>query len=204
MPHAVDVPHAPVDLGNTIRIGRVTRAHGVTGALEVRPDWEESRGLLVAREVVLESESGVVESWAVRSSRQTPKGVLLQLDGIDDRDAAEARRGYAVRVRRELLPELDTGEYYLSDLIGAEVESPEGHLGRVVEVQMYPSVDAIVIEAADGSRYEQPLLDEWLARVDVAARRVALVSRDGLIEAPKNPAPARGATQGSGIKAGGA
>jgi 16S rRNA processing protein RimM len=181
------VARAELELDGTIRIGRITRAHGVTGALEVRPDWEESRGLLKAREVLLESESGEVTAHAVRGSRRTPKGVLLELDGIADRDEAEARRGHAVRVRRELLPKLGDGEYYLCDLIGADVDSPEGALGRVVEVQMYPSVDAVVIEAADGSRYEQPLLDEWLASVDVGARRVSLVSRDGLIEAPKAP-----------------
>lgn len=177
--------HADDELAGTIRIGRITRAHGVTGALEVKPDWEESRSLLAAREVVLESESGALASFAVQSSRRTPKGVLLQLEGIGDRDAAEARRGNAVRVRRDLLPKLAEGEYYLCDLVGAEVESPEGPLGRVVEVQMYPSVDAIVIEAPDGERYEQPLLDEWLGRVDVAARRVVLTSRDGLIDAPR-------------------
>jgi 16S rRNA processing protein RimM len=182
------VARAELELDGTIRIGRITRAHGVTGELEVRPDWEESRGLLVAREVLLESESGQLESRVVRSSRRTPKGVLLHLDGIDDRDEAEARRGHAVRVRRELLPKLADGEYYLSDLIGVDVDSPEGPLGRVVEVQMYPSVDAMVIEAADGARYEQPLLDEWLAHVDVGARRVSLVSRDGLIDVPKLPA----------------
>lgn len=173
-----------LQLDDTIRIGRVTRAHGVTGELEVRPDWEESRGLLAAREVVLEAASGELEARRVRSSRRTPKGILLSLDGIDDRDKAEARRGQAVRVRREFLPELGDGEYYLCDLIGADVDSPEGLVGRVVEVQMYPSVDALVIEAPDGARYEQPVLDEWLARVDVAARRVSLSSRDGLIEAP--------------------
>jgi 16S rRNA processing protein RimM len=180
------VAGADDELDGTIRIGRVTRAHGVTGELEVRPDWEQSRGLLAAREVVLESEAGELEARAVRSSRRTPKGVLLLLEGIEDRDAAEARRGNAVRVRRELLPELADGEYYLCDLIGADVvDSADGSVGRVIEVQMYPSVDAIVIEAADGSRYEQPLLDEWLARVDLKARRVTLASRDGLIEAPK-------------------
>jgi len=178
-------PQADDELDGTIRIGRVTRGHGVTGALEVRPDWEESRGLLAARQVVLESEAGVLRAYAVRGSRRTPKGVLLELDGVSDRDAADALRGYAVRVRRELLPQLAEGEYYLSDLIGADVDSPEGPVGRVVEVQMYPSVDAIVIEAGDGSRFEQPLLDEWLGRVDVAGRRVSLSSRDGLIEAPK-------------------
>jgi 16S rRNA processing protein RimM len=187
------VARVELELDGTIRIGRVTRAHGVVGELEVRPDWEESSGLLAAREVLLESESGELERRVVRSSRRTPKGVLLRLDGIDDRDQAEARRGYAVRVPRELLPALGAGEYYLCDLIGADVESPEGSVGRIVEVQMYPSVDAVVIEAADGTRYEQPLLDEWLAHVDVAARRVSLASRDGLIDAPG--APARGAVK---------
>lgn len=172
-------------LDETIRVGRVTRAHGVVGELEVRPDWEGSSGLLAASEVVLESANGELETRAVRKMRRTPKGLLLQLEGIDDRDEAEARRGQAVRVRRELLPKLADGEYYLCDLIGADVDSPEGPVGRVVEVQMYPSVDALVIEAPDGTLCEQPLLDEWLAGVDVAARRVRLVSRDGLIDAPK-------------------
>jgi 16S rRNA processing protein RimM len=178
-------------LDGMIRIGRVTRAHGVSGELEVRPDWEQSRGLLEAREIVLESDSGERESRSVRSSRQTPKGVLLSLEGIGDRDQAEARRGFAVLVRREVLPALADGEYYLCDLVGATVECPDGPVGQVVEIQMYPSVDAIVIEAADGARFEQPLLDEWIARVEPKARRVELVSRDGLIEVPRARPAAR-------------
>lgn len=175
---------AAVTLDGSIRIGRVTRAHGVLGELEVRPDWEHSRGLLEAHEVVLEAESGALEAHAVRSRRQTPKGVLLALEGIVDRDAAEARRGNAVWIPREVLPSLADGEYYLCDLIGASVLC-DGPVGTVVEVQMYPSVDALVIEAADGTRFEQPLLDEWIAKVEVAERRLELVSRDGLIEVPR-------------------
>ena len=178
-------------LDKTIRIGRVTRAHGVNGELEVRPDWEHSRSLLEAREVVLEALSGALEAHAVRGVRQTPKGILMVLDGIGDRDAAEARRGNAVRVSRDLLPKLADGEYYLCDLVGARVDGPDGPVGVVAEIQMYPSVDSIVIEAPDGTRYEQPLLDEWIERVDVASGQVTLVSRDGLIEEPKARAPER-------------
>lgn len=178
-------------LSATIRVGRVTRAHGVTGELEVRPDWEESRGLLAARQVLLEAEDGSYEQRDVRTSRRTPKGVLLALVGVDDRDAAEALRGRTVRVSRELLPRLGAGEYYLCDLVGASVQAPDGPVGTVVEIQMYPSVDALVIEAGDGSSYEQPLLDEWIAKVDIPARQVELVSRDGLIEGdkPRSPRP---------------
>lgn len=178
-------------LPGTIRVGRVTRAHGVSGELEVRPDWAEGRGLLDAEQVVLETETGALEPRVVRSSRRTAKGVLLLLEGIADRDAAEARRGCTVRVSRELLPRLGAGEYYLCDLVGAQVTAPDGPVGVVVEVQMYPSVDAIVIDAGDGELLEQPLLDDWITRVDVAARRVELASRDGLIESEK-PRRSRG------------
>jgi 16S rRNA processing protein RimM len=115
--------------------------------------------------------------------RRTPKGVLLSLQGVDDRDAADERRGCVVLVPRAALPELAPGEYYLSDLIGARVLAPEGaELGTVTEVQMYPSVDAIVIQSASGERWEQPLLDEWIARVDLTEGSIVLASDGGLIE----------------------
>jgi hypothetical protein len=49
---------------------------------------------------------------------------------------------------------------------------------------MYPSVDAIVIEAPSGARLEQPLLDHWVERVDMKARQIHLASVEGLIDVP--------------------
>lgn len=169
-----------------LRLGVVVRAHGLGGALEVRPDWSDSRGLLEAKTLVLEAPDGRREHVQVRSARATPKGVLLALAGIEDRTLADERRGHLVLVSREALPCLEPGEYYLSDLVGSRVITPtQAELGRVVEVQMYPSVDAIVIESASGERWEQPLLDEWIERVDVAGGVVVLSSEDGLIEVPR-------------------
>ena len=181
---------SPVARSETIRIGRVVRAHGLLGELEVRPDWTESRGLLEASEVMLESEAGQVEVRRVNRSRQTPKGVLMQLAGITDRNAAEARRGFTVLVNREKLPTLADGEYYLCDLVGLEVYAPGGLVGKVVDVQMYPSVDSMTIETPSGGTLEQPLLDEWIERVDAAAGRITLASLDGAIEGGGSASPA--------------
>lgn len=180
---------------DTIRIGRVMRAHGLGGELEVRPDWTDSRGLLDASQVVLESAEGRRQVFKVTRARQTPKGTLMLLDGIADRDAAEALRGQTVSVPRDTLPSLAEGEYYLCDLVGLSVCWAEGPIGEVVEIQMYPSVDAIVIETPTGERLEQPLLDQWVERVDLRERRITLVSPDGLIEVPRGavPKPSKGA-----------
>lgn len=164
------------------------RAHGLVGELEVRPDWSDSRGLLDASQVVLESADGGRRLFEVTRARQTPKGTLMLLAGIADRDAAEALRGQTVNVPRDALPSLAEGEYYLCDLVGLSVSWAAGTIGKVVEVQMYPSVDAIVIETPTGDRLEQPLLDQWVERVDLRERTITLASQDGLIEVPRAPA----------------
>jgi 16S rRNA processing protein RimM len=188
----------PVVREDTIRIGRVTKAHGLTGELEVRPDWPDSRGLLDAREVVLEAADGRRESFVVTRQRPTPKGILILLKGIADRTAAESRRGNTVSVPRGALPSLAEGEYYLCDLVGLEVFCEGGAVGRVVEVQMYPSVDAIVIETPAGDRAEQPLLDEWVEQVDLKSARILLRSLDGLIEVPGASRASEGPAEGTG------
>ena len=160
----------------------MVRAHGLRGELEMRLDWSDSRALSEAREIILTSREGVEARHVVQHARKTPKGVVVQLRGVQDRDAAEAQLGTLVSVRRSELPPLGEGEYYLCDLVGLVVSAPEGEVGKVVDVQVYPSVDAIVIETPAGSRVEQPLLNEWIERVDLAGRHIRLSSAAGLIE----------------------
>ena len=177
--------------GDALRIGRVMRAHGLKGELEVRLDWPDSRSLLEAKRLLLSLTDGVTQSRSIAGTRQTSKGILVRVEGVADRDAAEALAGATVSVLRSDLPPLEQGEYYLCDLVGLHVSGPAGAVGRVIEIQMYPSVDAIVIEAPSGERFEQPLLGEWLERVDVAGAGILLSSLDGLLEVPP---PASGAT----------
>lgn len=178
-------PRAQFESRELLRIGRVARAHGLRGELEVRLDWADSSALFEAEHVLLTLLDGRSELRALAGTRQTHKGVLLRVEGLSDRTAADEWAGATVSVLRSELPALAEGEYYLCDLQGLQVMGPDGVLGRVVEVQMYPSVDAIVIEAPSGDRFEQPLLPHWLSKVDVAAGVVSLSSLDGLLEAPR-------------------
>src|SRR5688572_4794354 len=173
---------APKEL---LRIGRVTRAHGLKGDLEIRLDWADSDALLQAERVLLAVPGGKTELRALAGTRQTPKGVLLRVEGVADRTAADEWAGATISVLRSELPPLAEGEYYLCDLPGLTVTGTGGPLGRVVDVQMYPSVDAVVVETPAGERFEQPLLPHWLSKVDVAGGTLALSSLDGLLEVPR-------------------
>jgi 16S rRNA processing protein RimM len=131
----------------------------------------------------------------VRNARRTPKGVLLSLHEVSDRDGAEAICGWSVSLEREVLPPLEAGEYYLCDTVGADVLGPDGaRVGRVVDLRMYPSLDAVLIELEGGGHAEQPLLEHWLEEVDVAARRIVLKSTDGLLEVGDDSTPSEAQT----------
>lgn len=165
----------------SVEIGRIAKAHGLRGEVGVKLHWSASEVLFSVDEVFVESDAGQ-RTLRVEACRPTPKGVLLKLAGIDDRTAAEALRGASVSVPRALLPELEEGEFYLADLLGAKVIAPDGEVGEVIEVRMDPSVDTAVIRTPDGKSVEQPLVEAWLDEVDLEARVIRLSSRDGLVD----------------------
>jgi 16S rRNA processing protein RimM len=134
-------------------------------------------------EVVLSAKGKTLGTFGVRTVRPVDRAVLVSLVGIEDRDRAEMLRGASVAVAREALPPLEDGEYYLCDLVGASVVSPNGPVGEVVEVRVHPSVDTLVVRAPDGALWEQALAEPWILRVDVENKRVELASADGLVEA---------------------
>jgi 16S rRNA processing protein RimM len=167
-----------------LAIGRVVRAHGLRGELRVEPFFAGSDALERVSELWLSEraeDAGGAVLHAVEHARPVPKAYLVQLEGVADRNAAEALRGRTVWVARDALPPSDDSEYYLVDLVGAKVVGPEGEIGVVVEIATHPSVDALVIRTPDGRTLEQALVPDWIARVSVADKLVELASLDGLI-----------------------
>jgi 16S rRNA processing protein RimM len=155
----------------------------VRGEIRVALHWEHSDSLSHADEVVLTAKGKPLGTFEVRSVRPVDRAVLLSLVGIEDRDRAESLRGAMVSVARAALPPLENGEYYLCDLVGATVVSPNGPVGEVVEVRVHPSVDTLVVRAPDGALWEQAIAEPWIVSVDIASGRIELASADGLVEA---------------------
>lgn len=164
----------------TLEVGRVSKAHGITGELRIVPHWEGSDALAHARSLWLTGKAGRV-AYEIERVRAVPRAFLVKLRGVDDRNAAEVLHGALVNVARDLLPPLAEGEYYLADLVGLKVIGPEGEIGEVTAIASHPTVDAIVVRLADGTSAEQVMSEPWLDRVDVATGQIHLSSLDGLM-----------------------
>ncbi len=158
-----------------LEIAVVARPHGVKGELKLALHQRGSEVLLARPRLRLVLPSGEVRPAALRAVRRVPDGMLATLDGVHDRDAADALRGARVEVARAALPALGDGEMYCADLPGCEVRLGARRVGEVVRVLSYPSCDALVVAGA-GGEIEVPLTDAYVARIDGAARVVELTA----------------------------
>ena len=157
-----------------ILLGHIAGAHGIRGEVLIKTYTEAPEN--VGAYGPLCDESGT-RTFNLKSARATQKGVVARLQGVDDRNAAEALKGIALYIERERLPAAADGEFYHADLIGlAAVDSDGKPLGEIVAVQNYGAGDLLEIRLAGASRTELvPFTDAAVPEVDIAARRVVVI-----------------------------
>lgn len=109
-----------------ILLGRIHGAFGVRGELKLESFTEPVAQILRYQPWLVRDPQGREREVAGARGRDTAKGIVLQLPGVEDRDAAEALRGSEVFVPRTALPPARPGEYYWVDLEGLRVVNLEG------------------------------------------------------------------------------
>lgn len=162
-------------------IAWVAAAHGVRGALRLRPETDFPERL-PGRRVWLE---GPAPRWAVLETVQPyRRGMLIaRVDGVVDREGAEALRGYELQVPMEELPPLPAGEYYHHQIVGLAVVDEQGaDLGRVTEVRRTGANDVYVVERSGGRRWMLPAVRAFVLEIDLEAARITVRPIPGLIE----------------------
>lgn len=103
-------------------MGRFGRAHGIKGEVKVYPETDAPDRFNEIERVFVGRRRETAEPMAVEGARfQFPKGgavvVLLKLEGVDDRDAAQDLTGAYVYGDPADMP-LEDGEVFLHDIAG--------------------------------------------------------------------------------------
>jgi 16S rRNA processing protein RimM len=134
-------------------VGRVLKPHGIRGEIRVEIITAYPERLIQHTVFYLAHPHSpdVVERYAVESARFHKDIALLKLTGCPDRNAAEQLRDMWVQIPAEEAAPLEEGEFYLFQLIGAQVETETGELlGCVVEVIETGANDVYVVHGPRG------------------------------------------------------
>jgi 16S rRNA processing protein RimM len=151
-------------------MGRVLGAHGIRGALRLHSAADPPEGLLDYAEWWLLRPPAAPRRVRPLAGELATTGLLVQLEGIADRDAAEALKGAEVAVDRALLPPLPDGQYYWADLEGLAVLTLDGvALGRIAHLVDYGAHPLMVIRDGVRERLVPFVTGHPVVAVDLAA-----------------------------------
>lgn len=97
----------------------------------------------------------------------------VQLEGVDDRDAAELLNGRDILVEREHMPAAGPREYYREDLEGFTVRNCEGVVLGVLQYFLEAPAGALMVVSGEKERW-LPASVPFLKRVDLERREIEL------------------------------
>ena len=152
-----------------ILMGRIHGAFGVRGELKLESFSDPPDAIFRYRPWTLRTAQGAERELEGARGRSTAKGIVMQLPGVEDRDAAAALRGGEIFVPRSALPPPKPGQYYWVDLEGLRVVNTGGvDFGTVSHLFSTGANDVLV---AQGERERMiPFLEpDYVVSVDFEA-----------------------------------
>lgn len=177
-------------MNEPLTLAQVVGVYGIKGWVKLRIWLEQPELLATLGTLALVPERKERRSLDrltdVLSIKPQGKGYVAQLKGIEDRNGAEALKGWYLQAPEAQLPRVEEGEFYWRDLVGLEVwcydvDSPLGTapivLGRIDYMLDTGANDVMVVAASgqsidDRERLIPWLIDEVVTKVDLSQRRV--------------------------------
>ena len=103
-----------------LECGKICSAHGVRGAVKVEHWCDSPKVLASQKRVFLAEKDGTYKEMKVTGASVGSRFVVLTLDGIDSREAAQAEKNRIIYLKREDIP-LKKGCVLIADMIGIPV-----------------------------------------------------------------------------------
>jgi 16S rRNA processing protein RimM len=176
----------PSPTAKRLCVGIVTGPHGIRGGLRIKSFTADPADIDAYGPV---SDETGTRHFAIRVVGMIKGVVLAELDGITDRNAAEALKGLNLYVDREQLPPADADEFYHADLLGLEARLADGTvLGAVTGLYDFGAGESVEITGPKGAVTMVPFTKAAVPAIDLTGGTLTIDPPAGLFEKPAPPA----------------
>jgi 16S rRNA processing protein RimM len=166
-------------------VGRVAKAHGITGevVVEIRTDDPETRFAPGTTLRGKPSRGGPERDYVVDSARAHSGRLLVRLEGVADRTAAESLKGILFLVDAADLPPIDDpDEFYDHQLEGLQVVTTAGTpIGSVAEV-LHTAAGELLSVRAEHGEVLVPFVSAIVTSVSLVDQTIEIDPPAGLLE----------------------
>ena len=167
------------------QIGRITSAHGIRGEVKVFLTSEDTSLFAGLEEVWLMDREKPVR-YQVDQVRPQKGQWILKIQGIEDRNQAEELKNLGLWVPDEWLKPLEEGEFFIHELIGAQVFDRAGNLLGQIEHYFEPGPHVVFEVKSEAGDFLFPATDEGLKEILPEQKRVIIEPLPGLLELNRN------------------
>ncbi|MFM9842745.1 MAG: ribosome maturation factor RimM [Dongiaceae bacterium] len=180
-------------MSDRILIGVIVGAHGVRGEVKIKSFTAAAADVAAYGPVTDEAGTRRLKLKPVGQAKGT---VVARIDGIADRNAAEALKGLRLYVARSALPKTGEDEFYCADLIGLPVQRSDGSAyGRIKNVEDFGAGDVVEIDLEAGGTEFQPLTRRIFPVLDPKGG-LAVIDPPAVVEAKVDMGQERAAAHG--------
>lgn len=167
--------------GDMLQMGTAGRAHGING--EFFAGWHGETLPAENASIYLKKQGFAGRSYRVLGIRTHKGRLLLRLEGIDSRSAAEELNGAEIYMSRSSLPQPDEDEVWLQDLEGCAVLLESGQYLGVLDHFEFPANQEIwVIKADNGREILFPGQQCFIVSTDLQKRTIVISPPEGLLD----------------------
>lgn len=156
-----------------ILVGVIGAAHGTRGELRLK-SYTGEPGAIAAYGPLSTADGS--RRFRITGARLLKDDMLVvRIEGVDDRTAAESLTNTRLFVSRAALPAPEEDEFYHADLVGLSAETVSGvPVGRIVGLQDFGAGDLVEIAPPHGESILVPFTRAFVPVVDLGAGRVVV------------------------------
>lgn len=138
-----------IEGANLITIGEIGAVYGVKGWVKVNSFTEPKDNILAYASWQLEK-NGKSQVVIIDDARRHGNGIIVHIEGVDDRDEARAYCKSQIRINAHDMPDLDEEDYYWHQLEGLDVyllSEPGKLIGKVDYLIETGANDVLVVKS---------------------------------------------------------
>ncbi len=165
-----------------IAVGKINKSVGLKGEVKVALLTDSPDRFRTLKAVWIGGEEATATRYKIQSVRVSPASVVMQVEKVQTRTAADALRGHFVFVadKDEVKPR--RGSYFIREIVGMKVVTEAGEsIGTVEEVMQLPANDVWVVTSGK-KEFLIPAIKEVIRSVDVGGRTIIIRPMEGMLD----------------------
>lgn len=123
------------------------------------------------------------EKTNIEKVRYLKEMVILKLEGINDRNSAEALKGKSIYIGENQLRELPEDTFYIKDLIGLEIKDENDEkIGKLKDVIQNSAQDLYEIELENKNITLLPAVEEFILDINLEEKFIKVKLIEGILD----------------------